>query len=162
VSRMARDGDRRRGRGRRTAPIAAVREEARDGRIEVRLGRTSRDGVAPSMFVWVERGVERRPEVAREMRGRVVFRFAEEISPLSVSFDRDAIDVFDGDLRSPDLAVAGRLPDIVHLATAPTLLGIPNPASRHGLAAILQVYRGRVSLDGDRAIARGLIRLLAL
>ena len=133
-----------------------------NGRIEVRLGRTTRDGVAPSLFVWVERGVERRPAVAREIRGRVTFRWAEDITPLSVHFDRDAIDVFDGDLATPDLAVSGRLPDIVHTATAPTLLGIPNPASRHGLAAILGLYRGRVALDGDRMLARRLIQLLAL
>jgi hypothetical protein len=114
------------------------------------------------MFVWVERGVACRPEVARAIRGRVLFRFAEDISPLSVSFDGDAVDVFDGEVRRPDLAVSGRLPDIVHLATAPTFLGIPNPASRHGLAAILQVYRGRVIVDGDRGIARRLIQLLTL
>jgi hypothetical protein len=132
------------------------------GRVEVRLGRTSRDGVAPSMFVWVERGVALRPEVAREIRGRVTFRWTDEIEPLSVHFASDAIDVFDGDLRNPDLAVTGRLPDVVHMATAPLLLGIPNPASRHGLAAILGLYRGRVTLDGDRALARRLIQLLAL
>jgi hypothetical protein len=132
------------------------------GRVEVRLGRTSRDGVAPSMFVWVERGVALRPEVAREIRGRVTFRWTDEIEPLSVHFATDAIDVFDGDLRNPDLAVTGRLPDVVHMATAPLLLGIPNPASRHGLAAILGLYRGRVTLDGDRALARRLIQLLAL
>src|SRR5438552_15102422 len=89
--------------------------ESQDGRLEVRLGRTSRDGVAPSMFVWVERGARLRPEVARELHGRAVFRFLEEISPLAVHFDRGAIDVFDGDLASPDLAVSGRLPDIVHI-----------------------------------------------
>ena len=70
--------------------------------------------------------------------------------------------MFDGDLRNPDLAVSGRLPDIVHMATAPLLLGIPNPASRHGLAAILGLYRGRVTLKGDRTMARRLIQLLAL
>jgi hypothetical protein len=136
--------------------------ESQNGRAEVRLGRTSRDGVAPSMFVWVERGARLRPAVARELHGRAVFRFSEEISPLSVHFARDTIDVFDGDLKKPDLAVSGRLPDIVHIATAPTLLGIPNPASRHGLAAILGLYRGRVTLEGDRAMARRLIQLLAL
>ena len=142
--------------------MAVIQEQPGNGRIQVRLGRTSRDGVAPSMFVWVERGVERRPEVAREIRGRVAFRFREEISPLAVHFGPDAIDVFDGDVNGPELAVSGRLPDIVHIATAPTLLGIPNPASRHGLAAILGLYRGRVSLEGDRTLARRLIQLLAL
>ena len=99
---------------------------------------------------------------AREIHGRVTFRWDEEIAPLSVHFAGDAIDVFDGDLRNPDLAVSGRLPDIVHMATAPLLLGIPNPASRHGLAAILGLYRGRVTLKGDRTMARRLIQLLAL
>ena len=141
---------------------AADGQQSQNGRLEVRLGRTSRDGVAPSMFVWVERGVRLRPAVAREMRGRAVFRFSEDISPLAVHFAREAIDVFDGDLEKPDLAVSGRLPDIVHIATAPTLLGIPNPASRHGLAAILGLYRGRVTLEGDRMMARRLIQLLAL
>jgi len=136
--------------------------KSRNGRVEVRLGRTSRDGVAPSLYVWVERGVRLRPAVARDLQGRAVFRFSEEISPLAVHFRREAIDVFDGDLSNPDLAVSGRLPDIVHIATAPTLLGIPNPASRHGLAAILGLYRGRVTLEGDRAMARRLIQLLAL
>src|SRR5437763_70950 len=89
--------------------------ESQNGRLEVRLGRTSRDGVAPSMFVWVERGARLRPGVARELHGRAVFRFSEEISPLSVHFARDTIDVFDGDLKKPDLAVSGRLPDIVHI-----------------------------------------------
>jgi hypothetical protein len=144
-------------RGQPTSP-----EGSANGKIEVRLGRTTREGVAPSLFVWVERGVERRPAVAREIRGRVTFRWIDDISPLSVHFDRNAIDVFDGDLASPDLAVSGRLTDIVHMATAPTLLGIPNPASRHGLAAILGLYRGRVSLEGDRMLARRLIQLLAL
>src|SRR5439155_14496620 len=88
-------------------PMAVIQEQPRNGRIEVRLGRTTREGVAPSMFVWVERGVERRPEVAREIRGRVAFRFQEEISPLAVHFGPDAIDVFDGDVNDPELAVSG-------------------------------------------------------
>lgn len=142
--------------------MALIDEQPGDSRIEVRLGRTTEEGVAPSMFVWVERGVERHPDIAREIRGRVAFRFEEDISPLAVRFGGDAIDVFDGDIKGPDLAVSGRLPHIVHIATAPTLLGIPNPASRHGLAAILGLYRGRVSLQGDRMMARRLIQLLAL
>jgi hypothetical protein len=48
------------------------------------------------------------------------------------------------------------------MATAPLLLGIANPASRHGPAAILGLYRGRVTIEGDRGMARRLIQLLAL
>ena len=57
------------------------------------------------------------------MRGRVVFRFSEEFSPLRISFRPRSVVVEDGDLRKPDLVIAGRLPDIVHFATVPTLGG---------------------------------------
>lgn len=93
--------------------------------IDVRLGRRRATGVAPSLFVWVERGVRMRPRVAASIRGEVVFRFAEEgISPLR--------------------------------------LGVPNPARLRGLAAILRLSRGRVTIEGDRGLALRLIRLLAL
>ena len=118
--------------------------------------------MAPSLFVWVERGVERRPRVAATLRGDVVFRFAEDLSPLRLEFGDGLIEVSDGDAPSPDLAVSGRLPDIVHLATAPNVLGIPNPARLEGLGAILRLSRGKVTIDGDRGLALRLIRLLAL
>ena len=37
---------------------------------DVRLGATADDGIAASIFALVERGAARRPELAREMRGR--------------------------------------------------------------------------------------------
>ena len=65
------------------------------------------------------------------MRGRVVFRFAEDFSPLRIAFRPQTVVVEDGDLRKPDLVIAGRLPDIVHFATVPTLggrlHGVPDP-----------------------------------
>ncbi len=129
---------------------------------EVRLGRRRSDGVAPSLFIWVERGVERRPRVAASIHGTVVFRFSEDLSPLRIRFGRGLIEVSDGDMESPDLAVSGRLPDIVHLATAPNLLGIPNPVKIDGIGAILRLSRGRVAIEGDRGLALKLIRLLAI
>ncbi len=126
------------------------------------MGRRRADGVAPSLYIWVERGVAARPQVARSLHGRVVFRFQEDLSPLLIHFGKGLIEVSDGDVESPDLAVSGRLPDIVHLATAPNVLGIPNPARIDGLGAILRLSRGKVSLDGDRGLALRLIRLLAL
>lgn len=133
-----------------------------DGRTDVRLGHRRADGVAPSLFVWVERGVQRRPRVAAALQGTVVFRFQEDISPLRLTFGSGLIDVSDGDLASPDLTVSGRLPDIVHLASAPNVLGVPNPIRLDGLGAILRLSRGRVTIDGDRGLALRLIRLLAL
>jgi hypothetical protein len=119
-------------------------------------------GVAPSMYGLLARGVERRPEVARSMRGRVVFRFAEAFAPLRITFLPRSVTVEDGDLRAPDLAISGTLPDIVHFATAPHLRGVPNPARERGRAALARVARRRVKVSGDRALARSLLRLLAL
>src|SRR5262249_53753963 len=101
--------------------------------------------------VRVERGVERRPEVARELRGRIVFRFGEEISPLAVSFGLDAIDGFDGDLKRPGLTVAGRLPDIVHVATAATPLGIPSWRSTSAAMRLVVHMRPKAA---SQAVAR--------
>ena len=65
------------------------------------------------------------------MRGRVVFRFAEDFSPLRIHFRPRSVVVEDGDSRKPDLVISGRLPDIVHFATVPTLQGrlhgVPDP-----------------------------------
>lgn len=129
---------------------------------EVRLGRSVGNGVAPSMFGLLERGVERRPKLASSMRGRVALRFAEPFSPLRITFSPRSVTVEDGDFRTPDLAIAGSLPDIVHFATAPHVRGVPNPARVRGRAALARVARRHVRVTGDRALARKLLRLLAL
>jgi hypothetical protein len=138
-----------------------------NGRVhQVRLGRMVEDGVAPSIFGLVERGVAREPDLAAEMRGRVVFRFAEEFSPLRIAFRARTVLVEDGDLRKPDLVIAGRLPDIVHMATVPTLSGrfggLPDPRRVHGRRALRRLATGRVRIEGDGALARRLLRLLAV
>jgi len=143
-------------------PQRRPRRRKRAGATEVRLGRRRANGVAPSLYVWVERGVEKRPHVAATLRGDVVFRFEEDLSPLRLAFGRGLIEVSDGDLAAPDLTVSGRLPDIVALATAPHVLGVPNPTRLKGLSAILRLSSGRVAVDGDRGLALRLIRLLAL
>ena len=89
----------------------------------MRLGRMVEDGVAPSILGLIERGIAREPDLAVRMRGRVVFRFREGFSPLRISFRPRTVVIEDGDLRKPDLVIAGRLPDIVHFATVPTLGG---------------------------------------
>ncbi len=140
---------------------------ARNGeRPRVRLGRLVADGVAPSIYGLIERGIAREPELAERMRGRVVFRFAEEFAPLRIAFRPRTIVVEDGDLRKPDLVISGRLPDIVHFATVPTLggrlHGVPDPRAARGRQALGRLARGRVKLDGDGALARRLLRLLAV
>jgi hypothetical protein len=100
------------------------------------------------------------------MRGRVVFRFDEEFSPLRIAFRPRTVVVEDGDLRKPDLVISGRLPDIVHFATVPTLggrlHGVPDPRRPRGRTALGRLASGRVRLEGDSALARRLLRLLAI
>lgn len=132
----------------------------------VRLGRMVEDGVAPSIFGLLERGIAREPELAAQMRGRVVFRFAEDFSPLRIQFRPRSVVVEDGDSRRPDLVISGRLPDIVHFATVPTLRGrlhgLPDPRRRHGRRALGRLASGRVRIEGDRVLGRRLLRLLAV
>jgi hypothetical protein len=137
-----------------------------NGRVRVCLGRMVEDGVAPSILGLIERGVIREPDLAAEMRGRVVFRFEEEFSPLRIAFRPRSVVVEDGDLRKPDLVIAGRLPDIVHMATVPTLGGrlggLPDPRQPRGRRALGRLASGRVKVEGDNALARRLLRLLAV
>jgi hypothetical protein len=124
------------------------------------------DGVAPSIFGLVERGIAREPELAARMRGRVVLRFAEDFSPVRIQFKPRSVVVEDGDSRKPDLVIAGRLPDIVHFATVPTLggrlHGVPDPRRPHGRRALRRLASGRVRVEGDNTLARRLIKLLAV
>jgi hypothetical protein len=124
------------------------------------------DGVAPSIFGLIERGIAREPELAARMRGRVVFRFAEDFSPLRIIFRPRSVVIEDGDSRKPDLVIEGRLPDIVHFATVPTLQGrlhgVPDPRRPHGRRALRKIASGRVRIEGDRALARRVLRLLAV
>lgn len=124
------------------------------------------DGVAPSIFGLIERGIAREPELAHQIRGRVVFRFRDDFSPLRVSFRPRTVLVEDGDLRKPDLVISGRLPDIVHFATVPMLggrlHGVPDPRASHGRRALGRLASGRVQIEGDTTLARRLMRLLAV
>ena len=71
----------------------------------------------------------------------------------------------DGDLRKPDLVVAGRLPDIVHMATVPTLGGrfggLPDPRQARGRRGLHRLASGRVRIEGDGP-SPGVLRLLTV
>lgn len=129
---------------------------------EVRLGRTRRGGIAPSIFALIERGVHRHPGVARELRGRAVLRFREGYPAVRISFGSRVISVEDGDLRRPDLAVSGRLPDIVLLTTARLRMGLPDPTDGRGRAVLARLALGRIRLAGDQRLARGMLELLRI
>jgi hypothetical protein len=134
--------------------------------MRVRLGRMVDTGVAPSIFGLLERGIERRPEIAAQIRGRVVIRFTEEFSPLRITFKPKTVVLEDGDLRKTDLVIAGSMPDIVHLLTVPTLGGklggLPNPAKPRGREALARIYSGRVKMVGDTGFGLKVLQLLAV
>ena len=160
---------RRRRRQSRGAAVHSLAGRQRDGDSpddkgppEVRLGKTDPNGVSPSMYGLLERGVMLRPEVAGEIRGRVVFRFTDSLAPLRVTFADDHMTVEDGDLHDPDLTIVGTLPDVIHFVATPLVGGIPNPARIRGLVAIARVARRRVRIEGDPGMARSVLRLLSL
>ncbi len=129
----------------------------------VRLGAVADDGVAATLFALVERGDAQRPGLARGLRGRVTFRFDEAgIAPARLAFGPDEIRVEDGAWEDGDLVISGRLPHIVHLTTAPLVAGVPRPTDARGRAALGRVARRELRIDGDRGLARRLLRLLEL
>jgi len=127
----------------------------------VRLGELAEGGIAPSIFALVEHGVDKRPELATQTIGEVELRFDEGYPPVRIEFAGQEILVEDGPGR-PDLVVSGSMPDIVHLTATPLVGGVPSPTSGRGRAALARMARGRVKLEGDRALGRKLLRILAL
>ena len=134
-------------------------EEASPG---LRLGSTSDEGIAPTMYGLLDRGLRRRPRLASQMRGLVELRFDEDIEPVRIAFEGHEVVVEDGSWETADLVVAGRLPHIVHLTQAPMLAGVPNPARAHGRTALTRLRRGHLRIEGDRALGRKLLTLLEL
>ena len=132
----------------------------------VRLGAMADNGIAPSVFVLVERGVERRPDVARSLAGRVLeLRFEEGFAPVRIAFERDAVlveDVVPPAERAPDAVIAGPLPPLIRLAAAPSVAGVPKLTSAAGRAALGSVASGRVRISGRRGVARRVLRLLQI
>ncbi|MDX6673118.1 MAG: hypothetical protein QOH11_536 [Solirubrobacteraceae bacterium] len=129
---------------------------------DVRLGVTSDDGIAASIFALVERGAARRPELVTEMRGRIELCFAEDLAPVRLAFEEGVVVVEDGAWDAPDLRISGRLPHVVALTVAPLVGGVPNPATVRGRSALAKVAGGAVRVEGDRALGRRLLRLLAI
>ena len=128
----------------------------------LRLGVVADDGIAASIYGLVERGIQRRPAVARQIHGEIELRFEEELSPVRLRFDPETVTVEDGPARQPDLVISGRLPHVVALTTAPLVGGVPNPVNRRGRTALARVANRRVRVVGSRALGRKLLRLLAL
>jgi len=143
-------------------------KRARPGAPRVELGHVAENGISPSLFALVEHGAAKRPGIAKSLRGCVELRFKEDYAPVRISFERDGTRVEDvpahekhGAFR-PDLVITGSLPDVVQLAAAPTVGGVPKLTDRKGRLALSRVARGRVRIQGSTALARRLLKLLEL
>ena len=130
------------------------------------LGETADDSIAVSIYVLVRDGARRRPAVAAAIRGCIRIRVVDGYPAVRVDFRGDGIEVADevddDDRRRCDLELSGRLGDIAALIVAPLAAGLPNPATRTGRRAIVRLADGRVEVDGSPALARDLLRLLAV
>lgn len=128
----------------------------------LRLGRTLRGGIAPSIYALVERGVLKRPEQARLVRGRVQLRFRDSYPPVSMVFAEKDIEVADGEIERPNLTVSAELADVVLLTTAPLRMGLPSPANARGRAVLQKMARGQIRLSGDLGLARAMLELMRI
>jgi hypothetical protein len=132
----------------------------------VRLTRSGEGSIAPAIFAFVAQGTERHPREAHRLRGLVELCFAEGYPSIAINFCGDLIEVGDGPEDAPDDApdtrITAPLPDFIHLTTAPLLGGIPNPLRPHGRAALSRIANKRVRVEGDRGLARRMLRVLAL
>jgi hypothetical protein len=134
----------------------------RTGPPRVKLGHQAHNGVAAGLLALVERGAARRPRVARELRGRVEIRFDEDYAPVRLDFADDEVLVEDGNGSrwTSDLVIEGSLPDVIHLATAPLVGGLPRPTHKRGRAALANVAARRVRIEGSPLMARRVMKLL--
>jgi hypothetical protein len=142
------------------------KQQAKEPR--VKLGTMAENGIAGSLFGLLERGVSRQPRIARSTEGTVMLRFKEDFAPIRISFDKGTVTVEDipeepGRRNTrPDLTVSGSLPDIVHLATAPLIGGIPRLTHARGRAALARFAGGRVKIEGSPLLARRLLKMLEI
>ena len=128
----------------------------------IRLGRTVRGGLAPSIYALVERGALMRPEQAGAAHGTVLLRFKDGHPPVSMRFERGEIVVEDEEAGRPDLTVTATLADVVLLTTAPLRLGLPSPVNARGRAVLGKMARGEIRLWGDLGLARAMLALMRI
>ena len=128
----------------------------------VKLGHQAPNGIAAGLVALVERGAVKRPRIARELRGRVEIRFEEDYAPVRLHFGDDHVLVEDGNGRGwkSDLVIEGSLPDVVQLATAPLIGGVPKPTAKRGRSALATVAARRVRIEGSPMLARRVMKLL--
>jgi hypothetical protein len=151
------------------APInrkTSGRKPAKKHERRVKLGYVDANGIAPSLYVLIERGAGKRPQIVKAMRGTVELRFKEQFTPVRMDFADDHVLVEDAqedeERGKPDLVIQGSLPDIVQLASAPLVGGVPKPTHSRGRAALARVAGRRIKIEGSPMLARRLLKLLEI
>jgi hypothetical protein len=131
---------------------------------KVTLGHLAPNGVAPSLCGLVELGARKRPSLARQLEGVVEIRFRENFAAVRIEFGDKGVLVEDAEGRreAPDVIISGSMTDISQVAAAPLSGGLPRITHPRGRQAIKAVAGGRVKIEGRRALARKLMRLLEL
>ena len=130
--------------------------------LPVSLGRLEPGGLAPAILAIVERGVRRRPELARTIAAEVELLVDPAYPPVRLSFGPDMVIVEDAPAEAPDLRVRGELPDLIALLVAPVIGGVPLPFTPRGRAAIGMVASRRVRVHGRVRLLRRLLTVIRI
>jgi hypothetical protein len=121
---------------------------------EVKLGALREGGLAPAVLAIIDRGVRRRPDLARSLNAEVELCFEEHHPPVRIVFGAQDVLVEDGPGTAPDLRIDGLLPDLIGLMVAPMMGGLPSPITSRGRAALGTVLSRRVRIQGSVGLMR--------
>jgi hypothetical protein len=125
-----------------------------NGLPEVRLGTLQEGGLAPAVMAIVDRGVRRRPDLARSLNIEVELSFSEQHPPVRITFGEHVVVVEDGPASTPDLRIDARLGDHIALMVAPVVGGLPSVFDARGRAALGLVVSRRVKFQGSLGLLR--------
>lgn len=131
-----------------------------NGQPTVRLGTLQPGGLAPAVMAIIDRGVRRRPDLARTLTIEVELSFQEQHPPVRIAFDEREVLVEDGPATSPDLRIDGQLSDHIALMVAPVVGGLPSLFDARGRAALGMVVSRRVRLQGSLGLLRRFLGLI--
>jgi hypothetical protein len=102
----------------------------------------------------IDRGVRRRPDLARSLAIEVELSFQEQHPPVRISFAKDEVLVEDGPAAAPALRIDGQLGDHIALMVAPVVGGLPSVFDARGRAALGMVVSRRVKIRGNLGLLR--------
>jgi hypothetical protein len=129
---------------------------------EVRLGQLISGGLAPAIMAIVERGVRRRPALARTLDVEAELAVDNGFPPVRIVFSPDEVLVEDGPAQAPALRVRGELGDLIGLLMTPHLRGVPVPFGTHGRNALTLVASRRIRVQGRIALLRRMLGVIRI